>query len=85
MKFFLGEHFPGKYVTFAEFKCISQLAKGKGMKEIAEHLNISARTVETYINNAKNKLECFSKKQLLVNVLNSDLRFILRLADEILL
>ena len=35
------------------------------------------RTVETYVNNAKNRLGCFSKTALLNSIQNSELRTLL--------
>ena len=36
------------YVTFQEQACLKYLAQNQSYKEIAKHLNISPRTVETY-------------------------------------
>ncbi|MFC3908421.1 LuxR C-terminal-related transcriptional regulator [Legionella dresdenensis] len=41
-----------------EMDCIHLLLKGKRIKEIAYDLNLSPRTVETYINQLKEKLGC---------------------------
>ncbi len=48
-----------------EAECLYLLAKGKMTKEIGYILNLSARTVEYYISNMKDKLNCCSRSQLL--------------------
>lgn len=44
--------------------CGELLVKGHSIRKIAEQLNLSARTVETYINNLKAKLKCRNKTEL---------------------
>lgn len=41
------------------------VSKGLFAVEIADHLQLSKRTVEHYIENIKNKLDCFSKAELI--------------------
>lgn len=48
-----------------ELDCIAELVQGKTMKEIGNHLGISARTVETHVNHLKEKLQCRTKSELL--------------------
>lgn len=48
-----------------EIECISLCSSGKTAKEIARYINISHRTVETYLANAKKKLGCRNLKELL--------------------
>ena len=48
-----------------ELDCIFLYQDGKTAKETARELNISQRTVETYFENIKNKLSCYSKDQVL--------------------
>lgn len=50
-----------------EFDVLCLLAKGKNIAEVAEILQISRRTVETYLYDAKNKAGMFTVKQLLDN------------------
>ncbi|MBS0653081.1 MAG: autoinducer binding domain-containing protein [Verrucomicrobia bacterium] len=47
-----------------EKECLKMLIQGKSAKETAAALNLSSRTVESYLENAKNKLSCFSKQDL---------------------
>jgi DNA-binding CsgD family transcriptional regulator len=48
-----------------ELDCIFLYQEGKTAKETARELNISQRTVETYFENIKNKLSCYSKDQVM--------------------
>lgn len=51
--------------TPREIDCIHLLLKGLTAKGIAKRLNLSPRTVESYIENIKTKTQCHSKEQLL--------------------
>lgn len=69
-----------------EFDCIKQLAQGKTMKVIARDLNLSCRTIETHIYNAKQKANCSRSK--LIDLLHDNItsptttRILLPLAPE---
>jgi DNA-binding CsgD family transcriptional regulator len=52
------------YVTKKELECLHLLVIGKTMKEIANILNISSRTVEDHLNNIKFKTGLTYKSQL---------------------
>lgn len=52
-------------LTKREFICLESLSSGKTLKEIGKTFSISARTVETNINNIKNKFNCRSTSQLI--------------------
>ena len=45
--------------------CLKHLSQGKSAKEIAREMDISYRTVEVYIAQLKEKLECDSSKDLI--------------------
>ena len=47
-----------------ERECMKYLLLGKTAKETAISMNLSFRTVEYYFENIKNKLNCFSKRDL---------------------
>lgn len=47
-----------------EYECLLQLAKAKTVKETARILDISPKTVESHLTNAKNKTNCIFKSQL---------------------
>jgi DNA-binding CsgD family transcriptional regulator len=47
-----------------ELECLKHLHEGLSFKEIGDVLMLSNRTVEAYLENSKNKLNCFSKLDL---------------------
>lgn len=53
------------YITPSELKCLKFLAQGYSAKETANVLQLSFRTVETHLQNMKDKLGFFSSGQLL--------------------
>lgn len=65
--------FGSKDVVFSrrEFEVVSLLAKGKSMAEVAVTLQISQRTVETHLYNAKNKADVFTVGRLLDGFMES--------------
>lgn len=56
-----------------ELECVKLLAKGFSSKQIAAILNISNRTVEQYIDTAKNKLSCKNSVELIYKCFKSGL------------
>jgi DNA-binding CsgD family transcriptional regulator len=52
-----------------ELACIQLLAKGYTFKEIAKFMNLSPKTIETYITRAKNKFNCRNKTELVAHYL----------------
>ena len=63
-----------KGLTKREIECLNLLLDRVSYKEIAETLNISPRTVESYLTNAKNKLACETSNDLLDTLNNMSLR-----------
>lgn len=53
-----------------QMECCKLLLQGKTLKEIADALCLSARTVEYYIGNVKNKLNCKNKAELIKKLLS---------------
>lgn len=48
-----------------ELDCVFYLLRGKTNKEIAKHLNLSSRTVESYLQNIKFKWQCEKKSHII--------------------
>jgi LuxR family quorum-sensing system transcriptional regulator SolR len=65
-----------------EMDCIKYLLLGNAAREIGEKLFISVRTVETYIENIKNKLGCNKKSEVITKLLKSDMTCFLLLDCE---
>jgi DNA-binding CsgD family transcriptional regulator len=59
-------------LTKREAECIQLLKQGLSAKQTAYTLQISVRTVESYLNNLKRKAHCHSKLALLAKIKNSD-------------
>lgn len=53
------------HLSVREIECIKLTVRGKTAKEIANLLNISYRTVESYLENIKSKLKINSKRELI--------------------
>jgi len=57
---------PIEALSTREKQCLQLVAKGLSAKAIGEELELSKRTVETYIDNVKSKLGCINKTELVV-------------------
>ncbi|WP_244946950.1 response regulator transcription factor [Legionella israelensis] len=58
-------------LTNRECECVFLLLRGKSAKEIGVLLSLSKRTIESYIENIKNKMDCTNRAEILVKaVLN---------------
>jgi DNA-binding CsgD family transcriptional regulator len=53
-----------KLLTSRQYDCLSYLARGMTIKEIALELKLSARTVEHYLEAVKDKLNCNTRSEL---------------------
>jgi DNA-binding CsgD family transcriptional regulator len=53
------------YLTEREKQCLNYLIEGRSAKETAYFLKISTRTVETYLNNLRQKTNCKTKIKLI--------------------
>jgi len=53
-----------------ESQCLFYLIRGKTAKEIAAYLQLSQKTIETYIHRIKIKLACQTKSQLIEKAIN---------------
>lgn len=61
----LGSNKAPNHLTTQELACIKGLAKGMSYKDIAKSLNISHRTVETYLNRVRLRLNLQRKRDLI--------------------
>ncbi len=88
----LGEELLSK----REKDCVFYLLRGKTAKEISKYMNISFRTVETHIQNIKNKLGCESRSDIIEyallqgylnyipqNFINADISHVLDVVDPL--
>ena len=66
----LSIHGVKTYLTASEARCCYFLIQNQNIKEIAKTTELSPRTVETYLNTAKQKLHCFTKSELVKKLLN---------------
>ncbi|MCH9770107.1 MAG: helix-turn-helix transcriptional regulator [Gammaproteobacteria bacterium] len=57
------------YFTKREFECAKCIVRGMSSKEIASQLNISARTIEKYIESIKTKLNCHRRSEIVRKLL----------------
>lgn len=67
-RFFLLNQEKEVYLTRREAECMTYVIKGASAKQIAKILNISYRTVQSHIQNVREKLDC-SRKDELENIL----------------
>lgn len=52
-------------LSLREKECLKFYLQNETAKSIAERLNLSSRTVESYLENIKNKLDCYKKPELI--------------------
>tara|TARA_A100001015_G_scaffold37020_1_gene40775 strand:+ start:1511 stop:1813 length:303 start_codon:yes stop_codon:yes gene_type:complete len=83
VRHYLGAAYPGVYLTLREINVIQMLSLGVN-RDIAMHLGISKRTLESYIEVIRRKLGCRNKKQLIVFAMVTGLlnQITLSLADK---
>lgn len=63
--YFLDKRHNGKSLSKRESECLFFFSQGRTMKETAERMELSPRTVETHINNMKHKFNCHTRGELL--------------------
>jgi DNA-binding CsgD family transcriptional regulator len=68
----LGEKFKNIHFSKREAECMVHLLKGKSIRGAAKLLGLSPRTVEFYVANMKNKVNCRTKFELVELVMDSD-------------
>lgn len=67
----LNNHQNKYQLTHRECECVFLLIRGKSAKEIGAILALSKRTVESYVENIKNKMNCKNKAEILVEAVLS--------------
>lgn len=72
VRVYLGESYPGVYLTLREAECIYNLLMYNKRKCVAELLGISVRTVDYYVAEVKIKLNCHSQKEVLQMISYTD-------------
>ncbi len=60
-------------LTNSERLCLQYVAHGKTAKEIAATLYKSVRTIESHLDNARNKLECSNRSELIAKAISEGL------------
>lgn len=53
------------YVTKREYQVLGFLSQGRSIKEIADAMGLTPRTIKSYLYNAMNRLGCHSRSQIL--------------------
>jgi LuxR family transcriptional regulator len=66
----LGEDYNYQHLTKREVECIKWCIKGKTAKETALILNITKRTVNAHLENAKQKLNCYKQSVLIYRAID---------------
>lgn len=64
-RIFLGEVYPGVYLTRREAQYIYKAFQGKRREQIAQDLQISVRTLDCYIQSIKLKLGCRTAREIM--------------------
>lgn len=67
---FIGAELNNIYLSKRQLSCAEFLLKGMTSKQIATQLNLSPRTIETYIEILKNKFQCHNKTELILKLSN---------------
>jgi DNA-binding CsgD family transcriptional regulator len=66
-----GFHINNVYFSKQEIKCLRLLISGKTIRLISEHMSLSPRTVEYYLENIKRKLQIKTKSELIEIVIQN--------------
>lgn len=79
--FKLGDKYPKVHFSKREAECMMRLLQDMLVREVADELGLSVRTVEYYIVNMRKKLGCRTKSELLCKVANSDFIELIKESD----
>ena len=80
MRLYLGETYSGVYLTYRESQTMLELLKGHTIRQAADCLELSPRTIEYYIKNMKSKFKCRTKSALIGEILKTN--FIIKMRER---
>ena len=72
VRVFLGDLYPGIYLTKRESEYVLQALRGKRRKTIANDMRIGVRTLDSYIKSIKAKLGCRCSQEILDAIEKTD-------------
>ncbi len=64
----IGKETNNIYLSKRQIECAKLLLQGMKVKQIAAYLNLSPRTIETYLDNIKIKLNCQNRTELIIKL-----------------
>lgn len=70
-RYYLSGKYEGAYLTAKEVQCIYWLLQGKSAEEIAAIEGNSTKTIESHLENARRRLNCYKQTQLVRIILES--------------
>lgn len=74
-KFYLGKFFNNEYLTKREVDVLKYILLGYPLKYVGKLLSVSPRTVETHLTSIKQKMQCRTKGDVIVNAIKTGLNF----------
>jgi DNA-binding NarL/FixJ family response regulator len=74
-RFYLGKYFGDQFLTRREVQILKEVLLGMENKQIARKFVLSLRTVESHVKNIKQKLQCYTRGDLIVTALKTGLTF----------
>jgi DNA-binding CsgD family transcriptional regulator len=72
-RYFLGDKYPGLYLTARELECMHWFFKGYSYAGMAIEMQLSVRTIECYFGSVRLKLCCDSRDDLQDLIVETDL------------
>jgi len=71
-RYYLKSNDEETYLTRRELQCLTHLFFGRSAKETAAILNVSVKTVESYLEGIRPKLKCYSRSQLVELIIENN-------------
>jgi DNA-binding CsgD family transcriptional regulator len=71
-KYYLGDQYKDIYFTQRQIECMVLFLQNKTNEEVGVIMGISKKTVEAHSIKMKEKLNCFSKKELIEKIKETD-------------